>query len=115
MEEASWRSHHERVIMGRRHHKGVIMEESSRRSHHGGVIMEESSWRSHHGGVMEESSRRSHHGGVIMEHGVGTMEESGSSQGALCKLSGDSLGALWRLGWPWGGHGAIWASEVHFA
>ncbi len=50
-----------------------------------------------------------------MEHGGGIMEESGSSLGALWKLSGDSLGALWRQGWPWGGHGAIWAWEVHFA
>ena len=67
--------------------------------------MEESSWRSRHGPVIMKSLQ----GGVII------IEESGSSLEALRKLSGDSLGALWWMGWPWGGHGAIWAWEKHFA
>ena len=31
--------------------------------------------------------------------------------GLSWELSGHTLGSLWRLGWPWGGHGVIWARK----
>ena len=85
MEEESWRRNIEEESW-RRNHGGDIIDEESWRRNHGGDIIDEESWRRNHGGgSMEEESWRRH------------------------------LGALWRLGWPWGAHGAIWAWEVHFA